>query len=247
MKRLALVLMGLCILAATSVHAEDAETVSLIKGEAMDGWRKPTNKWMNAGEVSKSAENEKMLVTKPGSGTIVNGADGRTSNLISEAEFGDVEAHIEWMVPKGSNSGAYFMGRYEVQVFDSFGTAKPKHSDAGGIYQRWDPSRGKGQEGFEGTAPKVNASKAPGEWQSFDVTFRAPRFGADGKKTENAKFIKVVHNGQVIHENVEVTGPTRSGMWERDAEKPAGPLMLQGDHGPVAYRNISIKKVDLSK
>jgi len=224
-----------------------ADEIKLIQGEAMEGWKKPTNKWMTVGETFKSAENEKLLGSKSGSGVILNGPDGKTSNLVSEAEFGDVEAHIEWMVPKGSNSGVYFMGRYEVQVFDSFGVKEPHYSDAGGIYQRWDSKREKGKEGYEGHGPKVNASKAPGEWQSFDVTFRAPRFDAEGKKIENAKFIKVLHNGQVVHENVEVTGTTRSGLWESGPEKALGPIMLQGDHGPVAYRNITIKKVDLSK
>jgi hypothetical protein len=85
----------------------------------------------------------------------------------------------------------------------------------------------------------VNATKPPGEWQSFDITFRAPRFDADGKKVSNAKFVKVVHNGKVIHENVDLTGPTRAAHW--DDEKPAGPIMLQGDHGPVAYRNLRVK------
>ena len=107
------------------------------------------------------------------------------------------------------------------------------------IYPRWTPARNE----FEGHSPRVNASKPPGEWQAFDVVFRAPRFDADGKKTENAKFVKVAHNGQVVHENVEVTGPTRAAAF--DDEKPAGPLLLQGDHGPVAYRNIRIKKVEL--
>ena len=73
------------------------------------------------------------------------------------------------------------------------------------------------------------------------MTFRAPRFDKDGKKTANAVFVKVVHNGKIIHENVEVTGPTRSAAF-RD-EKPLGPLMLQGDHGPVAYRNIRLKEL----
>ncbi|HYG74853.1 MAG TPA: DUF1080 domain-containing protein [Planctomycetota bacterium] len=238
-----LVVAVICVAAAVCAQ----EPVALIQGTGLEGWKTPTNKWMNVGEVSKSAENEKQLVSKPGSGIIVNGPVGKTSNLVSTAEFGDVEAHIEWMVPKGSNSGVYFMGRYEIQVFDSFGKANPQHSDAGGIYQRWDAKRGKGKEGYEGHPPKVNASKAPGEWQSFDVIFRAPRFDAEGKKIENAKFIKVVHNGQTVHENVEITGPTRSSMWEFEPEKPTGPLMLQGDHGPVAYRNITLKKVDLSK
>lgn len=235
------------VLSLCCLFCSAAEEFKLIQGDAMDGWKKPTNKWMTVGETFKSAENEKLLGSKSGSGVILNGPDGKTSNLVSEAEFGDVEAHIEWMVPKGSNSGVYFMGRYEVQVFDSFGVKEPHYSDAGGIYQRWDSKRGAGKEGYEGHSPKVNASKAPGEWQSFDVIFRAPRFDAEGKKTENAKFIKVVFNGEVVHENVEVTGTTRSGLWESGPEKPLGPIMLQGDHGPVAYRNITIKKVDLSK
>jgi sugar phosphate isomerase/epimerase len=71
------------------------------------------------------------------------------------------------------------------------------------------------------------------------VVFRAPRFDANGKKTENARFVKVVHNGRVVHENEELTGPTRASAW--NDEKPLGPIMLQGDHGPVAYRNIWIK------
>ena len=97
------------------------------------------------------------------------------------------------MVPKGSNSGVYFQGRYEIQVFDSYGVPAPKYSDCGGIYRRWDPKRGKGNEGFEGQPPRRNASKPPGQWQAFDVVFRAPRFDENGKKTANARFIKVVH------------------------------------------------------
>ena len=97
---------------------------------------------------------------------------------------------------------------------------------------------GKGKEGYEGHTPKRNASKAPGEWQTFDITFRAPRFDAAGKKVENARFIKVVHNGQVIHENVEMTGPTRGSKFENEAA--SGPIVIQGDHGPVAYRNLKI-------
>jgi len=122
-----------------------------------------------------------------------------------------------------------------VQILDSWGVKQPKFGDCGGIYQRWD---GKNRRGFEGHPPRVNASRPPGQWQTFDVIFRAPRFDSDGKKVANAKFIKVVHNGAVVHENVEVTGPTRAATF--GDEKPIGPLMLQGDHGPVAYRNIRI-------
>ena len=206
-------------------------------GEGMKGWKQPTAGWMNVGEAVKDPANEKLISTKPGTGILVNGKTGRTKNLFTEMQHGDCEAHIEFMVPKGSNSGVYFLARYEVQVLDSFGVEKVKHGDCGGIYQRWDNKRK--PQGYEGHPPRVNASKAPGEWQSFDVVFLAPRFDKDGKKTANAKFVKVVHNGVVVHENVEVTGPTRAAAF--GDEKPTGPLMFQGDHGPVAYRNIRIR------
>jgi hypothetical protein len=211
-------------------------------GEDMAGWKKPTGDWMNVGQAAKDPANEKRIATKPGTGTLVNGKTGRTRNLFTEMEHADCEAHIEFMVPKGSNSGVYFMGRYEIQVLDSFGVEKLKHGDCGGIYQRWDNKRK--PPGYEGHPPRVNASKAPGEWQTFDVVFLAPRFDNDGKKTENAKFVKVVHNGVVVHENVEVTGPTRAAAFAD--EKPTGPLMFQGDHGPVAYRNLRIRPLSES-
>jgi len=130
-------------------------------------------------------------------------------------------------------------GRYEIQVYDSFGKKGAYPGiECGGIYQRWDRSRGKGKEGFEGHSPRVNASRPPGMWQTFDVVFRAPRFDASGKKIANARFVKVVHNGQVVHENVALSGPTRGAAF-RD-EKPTGPLMFQGNHGPVAYRHIRV-------
>jgi len=132
------------------------------------------------------------------------------------------------------------MGRYEVQVYDSFGVEKDKYPgiECGGIYPRWI-----NEKNVEGHSPRVNASKPPGQWQTFDLTFRAPRFDASGKKIANAKFVKVRHNGKVIHENVELNGVTRGAISETEAA--TGPLRLQGDHGPVAYRNIKIKPLKL--
>lgn len=203
-------------------------------------WRDDHGTWTAVGEASMSPQDEKRIATQPGKGVLVNGPDGKTVNLFSKVESGDVLAHIEFMVPKGSNSGVYFQGRYEVQILDSWGVPSPTYTDCGGIYQRWDEARD--PKGYEGHAPRMNASLAPGEWQTYDVIFRAPRFDSNGKKTENARFIRVLHNGRVVHENVEVTGPTRAAAFED--EKPTGPLMFQGDHGPVAYRNIWLAPVE---
>jgi len=166
---------------------------------------------------------------------ILNGPNGRTVNLVSDQKFGDVELYVEFMLAKGSNSGVYLHGLYEVQVFDSWGSTEPvTSSDCGGIYHRWINEQGVG-----GSAPSRNASRRPGEWQSFHIWFRAPRFDAGGKKTENARFIRVVHNGLTIQNNVEVDGPTRAAM--EIAEAATNPIMLQGDHGPVAFRNLYVR------
>jgi len=223
-----------CLLSAAIAGARDTRSLPVrthLIGNDFSNWRGNTGQWEIVGDTFTNPRNEKLLSNKPGSGVIVNGPTGRTRNILSRAEFGDVRAHIEFMVPKGSNSGVYFMGRYEIQVFDSWGAGEPKHSDCGGIYQRWDNNKG-----FEGHPPRVNASLAPGQWQTFDVIFRAPRFDKNGRKIANARFEKVVHNGIVVHEDLELTGPTRASAY--NDEKPTGPLMLQGDHGPVAYRKI---------
>jgi len=210
--------------------------VYLVGGD-FSQWRGNTGQWEIVGDTFTNPKNEKLLSSKPGTGVIVNGPTGRTRNILSKANFGDCRAHIEFMVPKGSNSGVYFMGRYEIQVFDSWGAGEPKHSDCGGIYQRWDNNRS--PKGYEGHPPRVNASRAPGQWQTFDVIFRAPRFDENGRKIANAGFEKVIHNGIVVHEDVVLSGPTRASTY--NDEKPTGPLMLQGDHGPVAYRNIRLE------
>jgi len=209
----------------------------VLTGSDFSAWREDIGTWMIGGDATLDADDPTKLRCLPGNGVFVNGPDGRTVYLFTKAEFADCMAHIEFMVPQGSNSGVYFQGRYEIQIFDSYGVAGPKYSDCGGIYERW-----KDNQGYEGVPPRVNASLPPGQWQSFDVVFRAPRFDASGRKTANARFVKVVHNGKVVHEDVEVTGPTRAAQFED--EKPTGALVLQGDHGPVAYRNIWVAPVD---
>jgi predicted dehydrogenase len=152
---------------------------------------------------------------------------------------------VEFLVPRGSNSGVYLMGRYEVQILDSFGVERGDYpgNECGGLYPRWLDEQNVG-----GRSPRANASRPAGEWQSFDIVFRAPRFDARGRKTAHARFVKVMHNGVLVHENAEVTGPTRAARFEREADEgPAGPLQLQGDHGPVAYRNLRIRPLRLDE
>ena len=230
------VLVGIATVPASAAPKAQA----LFNGKDFTGWRKPAGDWTVAKAVTLDLADAQKFTIQAGQGIIVNGVKGKTVNLVAEAEFGDVEAHIEFCIPKLSNSGIYFMGRYEVQVYDSFGVERDQYPgiECGGIYGRCI-----NKQNVEGHSPRVNASKPPGEWQTFDVTFRAPRFDVGGKKIANAKFVKVVHNGQVVHENVEITGPTRAALFED--EKSSGPLMLQGDHGPVAYRNLQVKPIAL--
>jgi hypothetical protein len=232
--RLGLFILDVLLSASLSLAAEKRVNLS-----DLEAWRQPTGEWMIAKAVSLNPTNAERFAFKPGEGILVNGPNGKSVDLVSKQEFGDIEAHVEFCIPKHSNSGVYLMGRYEIQVYDSYGVEKDKYPgiECGGIYGRWI-----NQTNVEGHSPRVNASKPPGEWQTFDITFRAPRFDSAGHKISNAKVVKVVHNGKVIHENVELNGPTRGAMAED--EKPAGPIRLQGDHGPVAYRNLKVKRLD---
>ena len=209
--------------------------------EGLSAWKDPGANWQLAQRVYGDYQKEKDLQIEPGSGALVNlPTETAKDNLFSTWEHGDIELEIEFLMPKGSNSGIYLQGRYEIQLFDSWGKEDPKHSDCGGIYQRWDPERGEGKEGFEGHPPTLNASRAPNLWQHLHILFRAPRFDESGTKISPARFEKVYHNGVLIHNEVEVFGPTRAAAFED--EVPMGPLMIQGDHGPVAFRNIRFKK-----
>jgi len=211
---------------------------TLLDGRDLAGWHAGSpgaeHTWCTAGSVGLDADDRRKLAASPGKGVLVNGPTGRTQDFYSDELHGDCELHVEFLVAEHSNSGVYFMGRYEVQILDSFGETELSSSDCGGIYQRWI-----NEKGVDGRPPDFNASKRPGQWQSFDVIFRAPKFDKSGKKITNAKFEKVIHNDVVIHENVELKGPTRGGTAGPEIAK--GPLRIQGDHGPVAYRNIRIK------
>jgi hypothetical protein len=221
--------------------ASDAGWVELIGDHGLSAWREPTGAWLAVSDAKADPKNPSRLVAEKGSGVLVNGPTGRTRNLLSKQDFADLDAHFEFLIPKGSNSGIKFETLYEIQIADSFGMAKPTASHSGGIYPRAELLP-RYHHIDEGIPPRVNASRRAGEWQSLDVIFRAPRFDSNGKKIQNARFEKVVLNGQVIHEKVELKTPT--GHAWRLKEVARGPLLLQADHGPVAFRNIRVKSLD---
>jgi len=215
---------------------------SQIKLKSLNDFQEPKGAWFQAEKVKLDSLNPELFTYEKGEGIFINGTTGKTAHLISKESFGDIELHLEFLLPKGSNSGIYFHSKYEIQIFDSHGKEHPDFADCGGIYQRWDKTKPKGKKGYEGISPRVNATFSLGKWQTYDIIFRAPRFNASGKKIKNAMFEKVILNGTVIHENMEVTGATREGM---DGQELAmAPLRLQGNHGRVAYRNIRIRKLD---
>ena len=159
-----------------------------------------------------------------------------TGSIETRESFGDVQLHLEWAAPAKvesssqgrGNSGVFFMGRYELQVLDSYENRTYSDGQAAALY---------GQ-----TPPRVNACRKPGEWQSFDAVFTAPRF-ENGALKSPAR-ITVFHNGVLVHDHVAFLGATAHRAVAQYAEHaPTGPLSLQ-DHGnPVRYRNVWVRKL----
>lgn len=196
--------------------------------------------WTEVGKVWADPTVPNELQSTNGTGVFANLPAKKKPgvDIVSKEKYGDVDLSLEYMVAPGSNSGVYLQGNYEIQILDSWANTTTKPGDNGGIYQRWDESKPEGQKGYQGYAPRQNASKAPGVWQKLEVSFQAAKFDASGKKIENARFLSVKLNGVTIHENLEVFGPTRGSMTGEDIA--LGPLRIQGDHGAVAFRNIEI-------
>lgn len=216
--------------------AGTAGTIRLFDGKSLEGWvaRGPRerNKWV-VGQARLDPQDPtglKASAVGPDAGQLVNvttfrkgSTEQRDDDLYTVRKFADCTIRLEFMLPQGGNSGVYVMGEYELQLKDSYGQKELTFQDLGAIYK---------------VAPaRVNAARKPGEWQTLVIEFQAPRF-RDGVKVANGRFVKVVLNGQLIQENVELKAVTPGGLTKK--EVPAGPLTLQGDHSPVAYRNITI-------
>jgi hypothetical protein len=175
---------------------------------------------------------------------IVNGkkftVNPGSKNIQTRQKFGDCQLHIEWLTPKKDvkagktgqgcgNSGIYMMGKYEVQVLNSFINETDADRQAGALYHQH--------------VPMVNASMAPGKWQVYDIIFSAPRFDTSGKQTEPG-YLTVFHNGVLIQNHVEVSAPTRAHSTQFKISEKELPLMLQDHNSEVSYRNIWIRKLD---
>ena len=159
----------------------------------------------------------------------------RTGDIVTKDEWGDYQLHIEFATPaevKGTsqgrgNSGVFLMGRYEIQVLDSYQNPTYFHGQAGSVYKQH--------------APLVNASRKPGEWQSYDIIFTTPRFDEIGNVTRPAR-VTVFHNGVLVQNNVQIYGETYNDRAPQYIPHgPKGPIKLQ-DHGnPMRFRNIWIR------
>jgi hypothetical protein len=199
-----------------------ADAVVLFDGKSLDGWRG------NDGAAKWVIADGAMQVN-------------RTGDIETLAEFGDCQLHVEWASPspaKGDsqgrgNSGVFLCGRYEVQVLDSFGNATYPDGQAAAIY---------GQQ-----PPLVNACRAPGEWQTYDIFFRVPRFDQSGGLRAPAR-LTVVHNGIVVQLDQELLGQTsHRALAKYEPHAPAGRIRLQ-DHGdPVRFRNIWVRPLQLER
>ncbi len=205
------------VVAPGDAGAPPSDAIVLFDGKDLAAWRSGDGdaKWKLAGGAME-----------------VNG----TGNLVTRESFGDCQLHIEWATPaepRGEsqgrgNSGVFLMGRYEVQILDSFESRTYADGQAAALY---------GQR-----PPLVNASRPPGAWQTYDIVFRAPRF-EDGKLPTHAS-VTVLHNGVVVHHAAEIQGGTvHRALPTYTPHEPEAPLVLQ-DHGdPVRFRNIWIRRM----
>lgn len=195
-----------------------ADAIVLFGGGDLEAWQKPD------GSAAPWQVGDGYFQVTPGTGTVQ-----------TRQEFGDVQLHVEWASPappQGTNqdrgnSGVFLMGRYEIQVLDSYESESYADGQASAIYGQY--------------PPLANATRPPGEWQAYDVFFRRPRFSAEGALLEPAR-VTVVHNGILVQNNEEILGPTSYMQFSPyEAHPDEGPIQLQ-DHGhPVRFRNIWVR------
>lgn len=184
-----------------------------------------TSAWHAGGEAIDWKVEGGALVVVGGSGSIE-----------SREQFGDLQLHLEWASPRAvegesqqrGNSGVFLMGRYEIQILDSFDNRTYADGQAAALYGQYPPD--------------VNVCRAPGEWQSYDILFRAPRF--EGEQLVEPARVTVHHNGVLVHHAREFVGATRHReVATYAAHAPNGPIGLQEHGNPVRFRNIWVRSL----
>ncbi|SDZ13498.1 protein of unknown function [Rhodonellum ikkaensis] len=236
-----LILIGMAFaISANSNNALAQSTTTL----TLDSFVQTKGSWSEVRDAWTDPIHNQLLFSEGKGNVLINTPTKKNpgKDIVSLENFGDIELSLTYMLAAGSNSGIYIQGQYEIQLFDSWKTITPKAGDNGGIYQRWDDLKPEGQKGFQGYAPRQNVSKAPGIWQTLEVSFQAPRFSESGGKTQNARFNFIKLNGVVIHEDVELFGPTRGAL--KANEVAEGPIRIQGDHGPIAIQSLEIQQMN---
>jgi hypothetical protein len=200
--------------------AAPSDAVVLFDGKDLSGWES-----VAGGPAKWRVEDGAITVVKV------------TGDIRTKRAFGDSQLHVEWRAPAKiegegqgrGNSGVYLQGRYEVQVMDSYNNPTYSNGQAASLYKQY--------------IPLVNASRKPGEWQTYDIFFRAPHFAADGSVTQPA-YITVVHNGVLVQDHVELKGGTvYRGPPSYSKHNAKEPLVLQDHESPVSYRNIWIREL----
>ena len=198
-------------------HLPPSDAIVLFDGNDFSKWQ-----GMKGEEPKWEVKDGAMVVTKSGS-------------IRTKDEFGDVQLHIEWATPAEvvgegqgrGNSGVYLMGRYEIQVLDSYQNKTYPNGQAAAFYLQ--------------SAPLVNVSRKPGEWQAYDIIFRRPKKGEDGNVLPGS--FTVLHNGVLVQDHIPVKGgATTAAAFQNLAEK--GPLVLQDHANPVRFRNIWIRPLE---
>jgi hypothetical protein len=160
----------------------------------------------------------------------------KTGYIYTKKAFGDCQLHVEFATPSPAvgqgqdrgNSGVFLMGLYEIQVLDSYNNRTYADGSAAAVYGQY--------------PPLVNASRPPGQWQTYDIVFHAPKFGGDRKVMKKAR-VTVLHNGVLVQDNVEIQGQTSQDVPEYEAGPEKLPLALQDHNHPVRFRNIWVREL----
>jgi hypothetical protein len=176
--------------------------------------------------------NEPQWIVQDGYMEVVPG----TGNIFSKDEFGDVQLYVEWAAPEEiegdgqgrGNSGVFLMNRYEIQVLDSYNNVTYPDGQNASVYAQY--------------PPLVNVSRAPGEWQSFNIIFRRPHFDPNGNLREPAR-VTVIHNNVLVHDNVPLIGPTGRSRSAFEMHEDKAPIRLQDHRDKVRFRNIWVREL----